>query len=211
MIKNILFDMGNVLLDYNPKAAMQMLGIGQEAQAIILSELFGGPEWVQRDLGLISVDELYEGVRQRVPEKFHAELKKCCKKWDVCMVPLDGAKEFLKFLYSDAGLKAYANAVSKILAHGQARKDRVTDSYRAGKMDASTKMADIYMKNGQIMANAISSVGNSAASAVSGMDLGTIKSKSSAVEGGAVGSFGNIDDGDIYPSTEDDWMINGGY
>ena len=75
MIKNIIFDMGNVLLDYNPKAAMQMLGIGQEVQAIILSELFGGPEWVQRDLGLISVDELYEGVRQRVPEKFHAELK----------------------------------------------------------------------------------------------------------------------------------------
>lgn len=111
MIKNIIFDMGNVLLDYNPKAAMQMLGIGQEVQAIILSELFGGPEWVQRDLGLISVDELYEGVRQRVPEKFHAELKKCCEKWDVCMVPLDGAKEFCRLMKEQGyGIYVLSNA-----------------------------------------------------------------------------------------------------
>ena len=94
MIKNYIFDMGNVLLDYNPQAAMDMLGIDKEAHAIFLKELFGGPEWVQRDLGQISVDELYEGVSKRVPERFHAGLKKCCKEWDVCMIPLKGAKEF---------------------------------------------------------------------------------------------------------------------
>ena len=98
MIKNYIFDMGNVLLDYNPQAAMDMLGIDKEAHAIFLKELFGGPEWVQRDLGHISVDELFKGVSRRVPEKFHADLKKCCEEWDVCMTPLDGAKEFCDLL-----------------------------------------------------------------------------------------------------------------
>ena len=94
MIKNYIFDMGNVLLDYNPQLAMQMLGIDKEASSIFLKELFRGPEWILRDLGKISVNELYEGVKQRVPERFHAELKKCCEEWDICMTPLDGAKEF---------------------------------------------------------------------------------------------------------------------
>ena len=44
MIKNIIFDMGNVLLDYNPDAAMQMLGINEKAKPVIMKELFGGNE-----------------------------------------------------------------------------------------------------------------------------------------------------------------------
>ncbi len=111
MIKNIILDMGNVLLDYNPQAAMQMLGIDEKAHAIILKELFGGPEWIQRDLGQISVDELYEGVRQRVPERFHADLKKCCEEWDICMRPLDGAKEFCNFAKEQGfGIYVLSNA-----------------------------------------------------------------------------------------------------
>ena len=39
MIKNIIFDMGNVLLDYNPDAAMQMLGITEKAKPVIMKEL----------------------------------------------------------------------------------------------------------------------------------------------------------------------------
>ncbi len=111
MIKNIIFDMGNVLLDYNPQAAMEMLKISEEARPVILRELFGGIEWVQRDLGLISVDELYEGVRQRVPEEFRDDLKKCCKKWDICMTPLEEAKEFCKLVKEQGyGIYVLSNA-----------------------------------------------------------------------------------------------------
>ncbi|MBQ5823635.1 MAG: HAD family phosphatase [Clostridia bacterium] len=111
MIKNVILDMGNVLLDYNPQAAMQMLGVEQDAQPIILQELFGGPEWVKRDLGLISVDELYEGTRQRMPGKFHTDLKKCCEEWDICMIPLKGAKEFCNLIKEKGyGIYVLSNA-----------------------------------------------------------------------------------------------------
>lgn len=94
MIKNIILDMGNVLLDYDPQASLDKLEVTSEAQPIILKELFGGPEWIQRDLGLISINEMYEGVKSRVPERYHTQLKKCCEQWDICMTELDGAKEF---------------------------------------------------------------------------------------------------------------------
>ncbi len=98
MIKNIVFDMGNVLLDFNPQASMQMLEIKEEAQPFILKELFGGPEWIKLDLGNISVDEAYESIKQRVPEEYHADLRKCTDEWDVCMVPVEGAKEFCDYV-----------------------------------------------------------------------------------------------------------------
>lgn len=94
-----------------------------------------------------------------------------------------GASDEAKVAFNESMNKGYADAMSKILAQGQLRKDQVADSYRQGKMDASTKMSDIYMQSGQQMANAISSAGSSASSAVSGMDLGSI----GKVEGGGIG------------------------
>ncbi len=98
MIKNIIFDMGNVLLDYNPQVSMQMLGIQEAARPVILKELFGGNEWVQLDLGNISVDEAYESIKQRIPEEHHSALRKCIDGWDICMVPVEGAKEFCDYV-----------------------------------------------------------------------------------------------------------------
>lgn len=85
-----------------------------------------------------------------------------------------GASEEAQVAYAQAANKGYADAISKISAQGQQRKDRVTDSYLQGKMDAFTKMYDLYMQSGQTMANTISSAGNSAASVFAGTDLGSI-------------------------------------
>ena len=118
MIKNIIFDMGNVLLDYNPDAAMQMLGINEKAKPVIMKELFGGNEWVQLDLGNISVDEAFESIKQRVPEEYHTDLRKCIDGWDVCMVPVDGAKDFCEFVKSKGfGVYVLSNAHSSFYSY----------------------------------------------------------------------------------------------
>ncbi len=111
MIKNIIFDMGNVLLDYNPDAAMQILGINEKAKPVIMKELFGGNEWVQLDLGNISIDEAYESIKRRIPEEYHTDLRKCIDGWDVCMVPVEGAKDFCEFVKSNGfGVYVLSNA-----------------------------------------------------------------------------------------------------
>ena len=49
MIKNIVLDMGNVLLAYNPQVPLDLFCRTNEEKEIIFRELFGGPEWIQGD------------------------------------------------------------------------------------------------------------------------------------------------------------------
>ncbi len=95
MIKNIVFDMGNVLMDYNPEIALHQFINNEEDRAVIRKELFGGYEWVQKDLGQMTNEESYESIKKRVPEYLHESLKSCIYHWQMCMKPLEGAKEFV--------------------------------------------------------------------------------------------------------------------
>jgi putative hydrolase of the HAD superfamily len=97
MIKNIVFDMGNVLLDYNPQICLDEFCNSEDEKDIIHKELFQGPEWVMGDMGQIRDNERYDLVKQRVPERYWSELKQCCDKWDICMVPVIGAKDFCNY------------------------------------------------------------------------------------------------------------------
>lgn len=95
MIKNIVLDMGNVLLDYNPWYALDRFCSSRAEQETILRELFEGPEWSMADRGLIRDCERYERVRERVPERWWPSLKKCAERWAECMLPLKGAQKFV--------------------------------------------------------------------------------------------------------------------
>ena len=46
MLKHVILDMGNVLLDYNPRAALDRFFETEEDRSIIQRELFDGPEWL---------------------------------------------------------------------------------------------------------------------------------------------------------------------
>lgn len=94
MIKNIIFDMGNVLLQYDPGVCLRHFVEQEEDRALIRRELFEGPEWVEGDLGHITDEERFDGVSKRVPERLHRELKACTEQWHMCMQPVAGAKEF---------------------------------------------------------------------------------------------------------------------
>ncbi|MCD7854250.1 MAG: HAD family phosphatase [Clostridiales bacterium] len=96
MIKNVILDMGNVLLDYNPPRAMELLNINPECREIMLNEMFNSPEWEMCDRGIIDDEGMYDRVKVRVPEKYHADLKKCVDNWHICMTPLEGAVDFIK-------------------------------------------------------------------------------------------------------------------
>lgn len=98
MIKNIIFDMGNVLLSYNPNICLEKFLDNEEDRAVIRKELFEGPEWVEGDLGLITDAERFDGVSKRVPERLHDSLRKCTLEWMMCMKPVPGAREFCRYV-----------------------------------------------------------------------------------------------------------------
>ena len=97
MIKNIVLDMGNVLLDYNPDVSLDRFCSSEEEREVIRRELFDGPEWQMGDRGDILEKDRFDLVKVRVPEKYHEALRNCTEQWDICMNPLEGAREFCEY------------------------------------------------------------------------------------------------------------------
>lgn len=106
MIKNIIFDMGNVLLDYDPEVSLRHFVEKEEDRALIRRELFQGPEWIEGDLGHITDEERFDGVSLRIPERLHRELRQCVEQWHMCMQPVSGAKEFCSYA-KEKGYRLY--------------------------------------------------------------------------------------------------------
>ena len=111
MIRNIVFDMGNVLLDYDPEVSLGKNCTSAEEKDIIRRELFEGPEWAMGDRGDIRDAERFDLVKERVPVQYHEALKNCADHWDICMKPLSGAKEFCEYCKeSGYGIYVLSNA-----------------------------------------------------------------------------------------------------
>lgn len=105
--------MGNVLLDYNPEVILEKTLDNEEDRQIIRKELFGGPEWVQGDLGIIKNSERFDGVSQRVPSRLHSALRECVENWNICMVPVEGAVDFCREIKTRGyGMYVLSNACS---------------------------------------------------------------------------------------------------
>ena len=86
MIRNVILDMGNVLLDYDPQAPLDHYCDSREEKETIRRELFEGPEWILADRGEV--------------------LRQCCEGWHTCMGWLDGAREFCHFI-KEAGYRIF--------------------------------------------------------------------------------------------------------
>ena len=71
MIKNIIFDVGNVLMKFEPQRYTETFGIDRSEQELLYRELFRSVEWVELDRGTISLDEAQKSVCARLPKNLH--------------------------------------------------------------------------------------------------------------------------------------------
>lgn len=71
MIKNIVFDMGNVLTEWNPGEMLKEMGIPEGIDAIVRHELFESPEWIMLDAGKIQAQHALERIFDRL--QYHLE------------------------------------------------------------------------------------------------------------------------------------------
>ena len=71
MIKNIIFDMGGVLIRFDRKYFIERLGISGEDEELLMREVFHSLEWVRMDRGSLTDAEAAESICRRVPERLH--------------------------------------------------------------------------------------------------------------------------------------------
>lgn len=106
LFQNIVLDMGNVLLNFDPEIPLRTCVDTEENRAVIRRELFEGPEWTLRDLGEISEQEMYEQICARIPGKLHGMLRRCVYEWTDCMTPIPAAQEFCAYV-KERGCRIY--------------------------------------------------------------------------------------------------------
>ncbi len=69
MIKNIVFDLGNVLIYFDPKRFLKDKGFSSEEIAFIHQEIYCSHEWVDLDLGVITREEAKNRILLRNAER----------------------------------------------------------------------------------------------------------------------------------------------
>jgi putative hydrolase of the HAD superfamily len=62
MIRNIIFDLGNVLISFRPSAYFEKKDYPENIRTRILSDIFHSPEWLQLDNGDISTPEAIDTI-----------------------------------------------------------------------------------------------------------------------------------------------------
>ncbi len=147
MIKNIIFDMGNVLVDFNPPYFLKKLIQEPEEREAILKELYASAEWRQIDEGTIEIDKAFEQIAQRLP-KYKEGLKKVLYNWFEHMLPINGSLQIVKELKA-AGYKLYLLSNAGVQFHTYSKNFEVFKYFDALDISADMKIVkpnkDIYL------------------------------------------------------------------
>ncbi|MFH0841690.1 MAG: HAD family phosphatase [Bacteroidota bacterium] len=65
MVRNIVFDLGNVLISFRPSEYLEKSSFPPEKHKTILSDIFGSREWLLLDEGKITTPEAIESIAGR--------------------------------------------------------------------------------------------------------------------------------------------------
>ena len=118
MIKNIVFDMGGVLIDFDPHKTMRSVFCEQDA---VRAEqvLFHSGMWNNLDLGTTGFAQLADAACAQLPAHMHAPLRALLMRWwDKEMPPFDYMEDFVREV-KDAGYGVYlcSNTSADIYTH----------------------------------------------------------------------------------------------
>ena len=104
MIKNVVFDMGNVLVAYDEnRTCRQFMEEGTEEYDRVKAAVCGSQLWVRLDMGVISEEEGLRRMKNRLRREREKELaEKCFLHWhEFCMWTVEGAEQVIRDLKAD--------------------------------------------------------------------------------------------------------------
>lgn len=99
MIRNIVFDMGNVLMIFDPDKFIADAGVTDKKDAgIIRNQLFLSTEWISMDRGEKDECDIEEAVLKRIPERLHERTLYILHNWHRDPGTVSGMMEIVREL-----------------------------------------------------------------------------------------------------------------
>ena len=97
MIKNIIFDMGRVLVEFYPEDFLTKEGITDKAEReLLLREIFHHEDWTNMDAGIMNEQEMYDEAVKRIPEHLHQTAHNLIFDWNDPIIPVKGMEDFVR-------------------------------------------------------------------------------------------------------------------
>ena len=111
MIKNILFDMGNVLIRFDRKLFLDRLDVSEEDKELLLREVFASVDWAHMDRGTKTEAMALTSMRERLPKRLHQVAEQLTCHWDEPLIPIAGMYELVEELKNKGyGIYLLSNA-----------------------------------------------------------------------------------------------------
>ncbi len=93
MIRNIVFDMGQVLIHLEPDVVTHRLGLAKKDEKLLVAQVFQSAEWANMDWGMITMEDAITSICRRVPPRLHDAVRRLVMEWQKPIVPYEGMEE----------------------------------------------------------------------------------------------------------------------
>lgn len=96
MIKNVIFDFGQVLVRFEPDYMCSKHIDDPDDLRLVSDVLFDRLYWDRLDAGTIEDEELLADAKTRVPERLHSAMEKIYYSWIYNLPEIDGMREVIR-------------------------------------------------------------------------------------------------------------------
>lgn len=107
MIKNVVFDFGQVLIHFEPSYIVSGFVTDPDDAELLESVLFDRFYWDQLDAGTISNDEILAHCAHRLPERLHGVARDILYGWSTRLPEMEGMSALVKDLKEQYGVKLF--------------------------------------------------------------------------------------------------------
>ncbi len=81
MIKNIIFDFGNVIIKWDVHGILKSYNISDDELKILEKAIFQSEEWNKLDEGLLDIEDAEKVFESRVPSELKGKVKEITESW----------------------------------------------------------------------------------------------------------------------------------
>lgn len=107
MIKNAVFDFGQVMVHFEPAYMVGKYVNDTEDAKLLETVLFDRLYWDRLDDGTISDGEVMEACRERLPERLHAVAERIYYNWIYNIPEIEGMRELAVRLRDEYGMRLF--------------------------------------------------------------------------------------------------------
>ena len=96
MIKNIIFDCGRVIMQYDEQYISSFFTENEDDAKLLATVAMHRKYWNAFDEGVLTTEVYLERVKEELPERLHAAVEKLAAGWTSHMPPVDGIPEVIE-------------------------------------------------------------------------------------------------------------------